>query len=125
MFAAKDRLDPTWRRWVRAHWIGAPFTTSQLRLATDLVVSHQQFSFHGKLVGYGGAVAALLQRAYSLQKRIDLASGAERQHLEGALSAIGFMTAVVDRGALVYIPQAGTYVGSGDPADSIPHFQLP
>lgn len=60
MFEAKDSLDPQFVRWVQAHWNGAPFTASQLKLATDIVLSHQETSWHGKLVGYGGALGALL-----------------------------------------------------------------
>ena len=60
----------------------------------------------------------LLRRAFATQKDLDRTASQDAT-LEGALSAVGLVLAIVDLKASYCIPYAGRYVGGGNPATSL------
>ena len=135
---APDNVSKAFRNWVERNWLGSPFTPAQLGEAFSLAETetvspfgmtsaaegfkranppgtHNPFEF----VAFSPYAASnLLRRAFAIQKDLDR-TASQDAHLEGALSAVGLVLAIVDRGAASHIPYAGRYVGVGDPATSL------
>lgn len=136
---AAHNADDVWKSWVQAHWVGAPFTVTQLRAALSLAKTATFYPFgKGAADAFartnprgtpnpfeekflsGDTAATLIRRARTIDAELLGATTPSRiATLEGALSATGLALAIVDYQALYTIPYAGTYIGAGNPADSI------
>ena len=134
-----DNVSKAFQRWVERNWLGSPFTPAQLDEAFALAKTGTAYLV-GKSVAEGFARAnppgtpnpfeypvfqpdsasSLLRRAFAIQKELSsTTSQAAAARLEGALSAVGLVLAIVYPSALPSISYAGRYVGVGYPATSL------
>jgi hypothetical protein len=136
---APGNVSKAFQAWVKTHWLGAPYTPTQLHEAFSLARTEvyyprgQSFAEAFARTSPPGTpnpfavvvyspydASSLLRRAFAIQKDLDrTTSQVAAAHLEGALSAVGLVLAIVDSGALYKIPDAGRYVGVGPPATSL------
>jgi hypothetical protein len=139
--APEDRLSKTFKAWVEKNWRGAAFTPGQLGAAFALVQTELKYTITKSVaddwvranppgtfnpyvfVGVkDDVVANLLGRALAIQQNLRdrPTSRVSAAKLEGALSALGLVLAIVYPSALKYIPDAGAFVGKGSsPAASL------
>jgi hypothetical protein len=137
---APDNVSSAFQAWVEKDWLGAPFTPAQLREAFSLAETENAYPFGAKSVAQGFARTSppgtynpfeevafsssdaknLLRRAFAIQKDLDnTTSQVAAAPLEGALSAVGLVLAIVYPSGSYVIPYAGKYVGVGNPATSL------
>jgi len=143
---ASSAVDKQWQNWVRTHWAGAPFTTTQLQAALSLVKTETAYPFgkpayeNFKKTNPPGTPSVfdpvksisreslpdLVRRAWAIQSALAnvrqgtrVAQQERVTQLQGAISAVGLVVAIVDRSVLSDLPSAGSYVGLGNPADAI------
>jgi hypothetical protein len=117
---------------VEANWLGAPFTPSQLSEAFAVTETEIAYLAGKPLADAFGranppgaynafehlaftpeSTVNLLRRAFAIQNDLDR-TASQDPRLEGALSAVGLVLAIVDPYASNVIPYAGRYLGSGN-----------